>query len=218
MYLLLKPLTYIHLVYRCRKQIVSFVVSALGDVDVFGENSHNSSMNLLLVLSAVGDGSGNEFMLKTSFVQDVTEELHSQSGFEAVALSLLGMCYEGLNTTAVPMNIMSPPLSILDSLHQPALSVLLLLFQADKRYLKFALSGALPNFRLSSEVVETYRKAMAAATVQSLLPPNHEQLGNSYYMQSMRGVCGCAVEHQTLLGRMLRVAPDVSLRVRVSEY
>ena len=221
-YLYLYIFIYIYITCRCRKQVVSFAVSALGDVDVFGDNSQLSSMNLLLVLSSSGDGSsgsssgssgGNEIMIKTNFIQDITDELHSQGCFEAVAGGLLGMCYEGLNTTSTTMNMMSPPISIFETHHQPALTVLLLLLQADKRYLKYTLSGSLPHFRLSMEILEQYKLAIANNTSNTLLPPNSEQMGSSYYMQCMRGVCGCAMEHQTYVGRLLRVAPDVTLRV-----
>ena len=77
------------------------------DNDIFGENSKNSGSTLLLLLSGgVGGGAGstgsvNDMIEKTNYMQELSEELQKQGGFDQVwhsrgkqyLLNLLGNGY-----------------------------------------------------------------------------------------------------------------------------
>lgn len=197
---------------ECRKQVISFTVSALVDVDIFDENSRNSAADLLILLGAE---SGGDIMHKTTFLRLVTEELQTQGGFAAVAAKLIGMCFEGLNTTP-PTFPNSPPLSMFDN-YTPPLSALLLLFQADKAYLKF-LAAPPPGEASCMQLLlvppiqlQSYRTALSANTVAGLYPPHWQMVGGNHAGPTL-GVLGAALEHRTLLGRMLRFGVDTSLQ------
>jgi hypothetical protein len=161
---------------QCRKQFVSFVSSALREPDTFEDNSVSSRADLLLFIST--DLSSSSTLL----LKEVVEDLQKENSFDVVTEDLLILCYNGLET-----GIPSEKRSLNDDYQSP-LTALLTLAKADK---KIAHVLALcSKFALEERLV-------TAKPAQNVWPVPR--------VFETFGVQATAQEHQTLLGRVLRI-------------
>jgi len=176
----------------CKIQIVRFLASALTDKDFGGIQGQGEFVRTLGVEVGQGGASGSFLSV---LLKELAEELSSLDMFTEVATSCIMMCYEGLHNPsaaahAAPVMGMPPPMqrSIFDNISEP-LTALLLLVKADKRYAKAATSCAcfLPNPQMAHSTTPTRGNMFAPPVLET------------------NGVGGCHIEHNTLLGRILRI-------------
>lgn len=179
----------------CRKQVITFLASSLLEPDIFGANSEDSINDLYTYIST--DMTGHI----PSLLRELADELSEQEGLPSITSALVMKAFEALNkkSQADPSAMRGPPmLSILDS-HEVSINVISLMSKSDKRYAKCI--AMLPDcFLLPAKFLSTKLPPQLANTPVHMI---HQGLYEQY------GIAGTAIEHRTLLGRLLRIAPNV---------
>ena len=183
----------------CKTQCVSFLVTALVNPDMFGENSANSCTDLLQLL---GDDTSSAW---SNLMRDLAAELATQDALTSIVHELAKRCYDQLNAGVDqalrnPVEMMrmmgQPPMhSVLDTVTQP-LTALCALARSDKRVAR-ALTQV-PMFRVE-------------ASLRSAAPQEPRFNGIFAFAASTASngvVQGAAVSEKTLLGRLLRNVVD----------
>lgn len=171
-----------------RDQIVSFMVSALTVPEMFEKNSENSVSDLVRVL-----GTDNNVGAITELVKLLADELENQDALEDISLKAFQICYDGLDQSS-----QGKPRSI-DDPNLPFMATLTYLASGDKRFARQM--AVFHAFSLDDK----YRSRNG-----------WQQIGMSERMQAISanrmvewlGREGSALEHRTLLGRILRVSID----------
>ena len=133
----------------CKSQCVSFIVTALMNPEMFGDNSVNACSDLLQVLSEDASSA------ITNLMRDVAAELAEQGSLAEVVHELTKRCYDQLNKSVDdamrnPANMMrmmgQPPIhSVMDSTALP-MTALMSLARSDKRIAR-AITQA-PSFQV----------------------------------------------------------------------
>lgn len=179
----------------CRKQVITFLASALIEPDAFGANSEDSLNDIYNHIST--DVSGHIPPL----LRELADELDAQDGLQSFTSSLILKAFEALNKKSQPdpSLMRGPPmLSVLDS-HETTINLISLVCKSDKRYAK-CIASLSDCFQLSTRYLSKQLPPQLANTPAHMIPPGlYEQYGTA----------GTAMEHHTLLGRLLRVAPCV---------
>eukprot|EP01041_Mallomonas_annulata_P010387 gene10387-21664_t len=209
----------------CRKQIISFMVTALTEDQMFGPNSESCDDDLLRLISSVDTTSTSAIPL---LLKELTEELYAQGYLEQVILRFAEKCYQGLSlhsvSSSVPTPVAPTPPPVLGSrsmqmqmqqqLQQQmqmqqqqqitrsivdelpsSFSALLTFCQADKRVPKVLVS--FPHLLLDT--------ARANAKPPQLM---QAQMMFGVNFVGKAGVAGAAWEYHTLLGKILTIAPN----------
>jgi hypothetical protein len=159
----------------CRKQVVSFLASALSEKDMFDENSTNSTSDLVAWLL-------ERQCLNIAVLKEILDELEKEGALDSVCVDLVQQAM---------LHSESLSASVADDVSS-ALLLLVTLCKVDKRLArKFAQH---PSF-----LVE---KSKCTAKPPRLTMPLHFMTPQ---MQSSMRVQGAALEALTPLGRMLRV-------------
>lgn len=167
---------------KCKTEFISFLASALTNPDLFGVNSENASNDLYMYLSNDNIPS-NE---KEALMKDLALEF-DEDQVNMLVQSVCTTCFETLNVV--------PPLgvrSIFTDLYSGPATALVALCKSDKRYAKAV--AALPTFCLDPAVL------FQAPPRPQFFQPN---------IIETHGVQGAALEHRTLLGRIMRLFPDL---------
>jgi hypothetical protein len=182
---------------NCRKQIICFIVSCLSDPDIFGPESANSIPDFVRHI-----GSDFNPSFGVSMLRGLADELDAQGCLDSVVKSLLLACYVDLNgqPQAQQPAMMQfdarglSPVSVLDDVSAPV-SALVTLITADKRFGKAFCAHT--NFLVAADK----QTPLAANVFNRMMHPRAFIEGG--------GAAGTAVEHHTVLGRMLRSgSPD----------
>lgn len=179
---------------QCKKQLASFLVSCLSVPEMFEEASANSLQDFAKFIAEDISPAG------TILLKEVVDEMQAQDCLSTVASSLADLLFARLNPVAAPaapsvfMMASRPPRSVLDDF-APQLALLKALCR-DKRLAK-ALAEA-PGFTARAELL---------GDIPNIRSINPHFARNPAYIES-NGRKGAAIEHQTLLGRVLRIAPD----------
>lgn len=167
---------------RCKKQIVSYIISSLSDPDIFDVKSQNSISDFCKIVS---EGDNNSI----SLIKDVIDELIDQDSFDEVVNKVMMTSFERMS--AYPTNRAR---SFNDETNQSAKAIITLA-KADKRVAK--LIASLPCFHLDRHFVQT----AAPENIPPFLLQNPAII-------EQKCVKGAAIEHRTLLGVLLRPSPD----------
>jgi hypothetical protein len=171
----------------CRSQVVSFITSALGEPEIFGGNSQTAIADFYQYLC------DDTSPAATGLLREISEELHKQGIMTDVVTQLVELCFMGLGAPTA-MGQMQGPRSILDNV-TPALAPLKALARGDKRMAReIALSA---RFLLESSFA-----------VLGPVPRVHPMIAQMPGASEQHGIAGAAFEHRTLLGRVLRMAPE----------
>mmetsp|Transcript_22473 Transcript_22473/g.32803 ORF Transcript_22473/g.32803 Transcript_22473/m.32803 type:complete len:1051 (+) Transcript_22473:62-3214(+) len=168
----------------CKEQIVSFLASAVNEPDIFGQSGLSDLLKIL------GQAGGD--VVITTLMREFADEMTNHGSFDEVSKNMIVMCYEGLDpTSAFPMTVRS----VFDDITEP-MSALITLVRADKRY---------------AAAVTSSQVFLADPRLLFASPPDimSAQMRFGAKVLEKGGVAGAAMEHQTLLGRVLRVAPDI---------
>ena len=171
----------------CRSQVVSFITSALGEPEIFGGNSQTAIADFYQYLC------DDTSPAATGLLREISEELHKQGIMTDVVTQLVELCFMGLGAPTA-LGQMQGPRSILDNV-TPALAPLKALARGDKRMAReIALSA---RFLLESSFA-----------VLGPVPRVHPMIAQMPGASEQHGIAGAAFEHRTLLGRVLRMAPE----------
>jgi len=170
----------------CRSQIISFMVSSLIEEDMFGQNSLNSVKDLYLTIT-IDTSNALSPMLK-----ELCEELTSQDNLTAIVNKLLSISFEGLDVTSA-----SGFRSVLTD-YSAATSVVLALSRADKRYCKEICEFQYFSLGLQNNTIPYHLKQMHPHMINQ----NQQLIINNC-------IQGASFEHRTLLGRIMRIAPNM---------
>jgi len=166
----------------CRRQVVSFLASSLAETDMFGDNSANSTHDLLAWMVEVP-------MRDMQVVKEVLTELETQDALDEV---LGGLVQEAVVRTQT----LSP--SVVDE-PQPASLLFEALCKVDKRVARKV--AKLPSFLVDA----------AKGTAKPPQNPMPMHFMTPQLLASM-AVQGAALEALTPVGRMLRVSADFQTR------
>eukprot|EP01032_Pedospumella_encystans_P017808 gene17808-20285_t len=186
---------------KCRKQIISLLGSCLGVPELFDANSANSVRDLAASLQE--DASP----VMVTMLKDLIEELNEQGYLPMVMEELAASVYSKLDNNPVavqpgnPFSIFQGPgansmRSVLDDF-SAALSAVGALVRTDKRVCKELVAQ---KCFLNSELV-----AVSRFPNLQHVPP---QMRHHPRFIEAAGTRGAAMEHQTLLGRVLRISPE----------
>ena len=174
------------------------MASCLGCPDMFETNSSNSVKDLFLILAE--DASPTVSLM----VKDLVEELHKQEFLEQIISEMVDLCLEKLGSVpaaaSTPFNPFAPPApvrSVLDDF-TPPLAVLKILARSDKRVSKEITS--LKHFLLDATLTSLPRNM----NINNIHP---SMLHNPQFLE-VNGRKGVAVENKTILGQILRIAPN----------
>ena len=171
---------------QCGEQIISFMASALIDPEMFDQNSLNSASDFVNIM-----GSEGNLAIINEFVKRLAVELDKEHALEEVTAKVLNICFDGLDAAIPPK-----PRSIDDPVNV-YLNTLSHLASGDKRFARaISTYNAFPlddSFRETNQNI-TYAQRMQAGGANRLI--------------EWLGVRGAALEHRTLLGRILRIAID----------
>jgi hypothetical protein len=181
-----------------RRQVVSFLASSLGEPEMFGAKSEYAIDDFLQILT------DDVSPYITGLLRQLAEELTKEDTIATVMQQLVLRCHERLNTGVVPATGFR---SIMESAAiAQAAPPLLALCAADKRFAKEVTLA--PCFALDDK----------HALVGTPPPTFHPNANQSFRMAmslvhqprelERYATAGAALEHTTLLGRVLRVAPD----------
>eukprot|EP01038_Epipyxis_sp_PR26KG_P006656 gene6656-9137_t len=178
--------------FICKGQVVALISSCLSEPELFesANNSVNDFMTILVEDTSFG---------MNSLLKELIEELNKQEYINKVLSELFQICYDKLgvipNQTA-PTNIFQAPpqiRSILDNL-TPIITTIKLLVGTDSK--------------VGKELV-CFEKFLLPDNLQPAPIPRASQMmmHNPLFIET-NGQQGTALEHKTLLGRLLRIAPD----------
>ena len=170
----------------CRSQIISFMVSSLIEEDMFGQNSLNSVKDLYLAIT-IDTSNALSPMLK-----ELCEELTSQDNVTVIVNKLLSTSFEGLDVTSA-----SGFRSVLTD-YSAATSVVLALSRADKRYCKEICEFQFFSLGPQNNTIPYHLKQMHPHMINQ----NQQLIINNC-------IQGASFEHRTLLGRIMRIAPNM---------
>jgi len=187
----------------CRQQIVSFLCSSISVPEMFGDKSAASVKDLVQALK--DDTSPAIALLLKELVTALGQETYLD---EAVA-EIVQLVYDALEGNVPPVEpdnpmsvFMGQPTirSVLDASAQAGvLGALSSLLRADKRVAQVVV--AQPCFSLGQMQMSQARPFLAAGR-------QYRQLVRHPRYVELAGERGAALEHRTLLGRVLRLSPS----------
>lgn len=163
---------------------MSFIVSALSAPAAFGPSCENSTRDLVRIIGAEPSVS------VTDIIKAISDELDVQGCFDDVAMELFKICFNGLDVS-IPPN----PRTIEDS-NQVYLSAVSNFCVCDKRFARSVVFCPFFSF-------ESHMAAPRSPTYDERM-----QAGGANRMIEWLGHAGAALEHNTLLGRILRISVD----------
>jgi hypothetical protein len=170
---------------------VNFLATCLGEPEMFEEISENSVRDLWTMM---GEESSSPAM--ASLTKDLVDELDKQQYLKEVSKGLLDQCIAQLNVQPAP-NPQSPMFrSIMDNF-APTISSLQTLLRSHKKVCYEIASSS--HFLLPESVISS-----APINVNQVHPM---MLNNPRFVET-NGQKGAAFENKTLLGNILRFAPD----------
>lgn len=187
----------------CRRQVVSFIVTSIVEDQMFGQNSENSIEDLIRLVNTP-DFSGVSLLLK-----EFSDELSIQDTHDQVIHPIVTKSFESFEIPGVAMPGLLPG-QLLPQISQvvartvldefpPVFQALLLLISADKKFAKAVASTScllLPDSRAQATPMNVRMAQM--------------RFGMRFAEEG--GAAGAAWEHHTLLGRLLRMAPNSETR------
>lgn len=171
---------------NCKSQIISFMVSSLIEEDMFGENSINAIKDLYTVISNETSNALN------GMLKDLCEELSRQDNLKSIVNKLLMISFEGLDA------ISSSGFRSVMTDYSCATNVILALSRADRRYCKEILEFQFFSLGLQNNTLPYHMKQMHP----QMLIQNQSLIINNC-------IQGASLEHRTLLGRIIRIAPNM---------
>lgn len=198
---------------RCRSTLISYLSTCLGSPETFEVNSERSVSDLVTILQEDSN------VVLVGLLKELLEELDKVDFLSDVLNQIFDACFDKLNGSAQPPPLPSstsnaalamfrnqnnaPPTirSVLDN-YAPALTVITNLIRADHK----RVCRVLVQFK-HFQFTESMNR-----------PAPNDPMNNPVFSRMMMqsptyietvGQKGCALEHKTLLGRILRISPDV---------
>jgi len=199
---------------RCRSTLISYLSTCLGSPETFDVNSERSVSDLVTLLQEDSN------VVLVGLLKELLEELDKVDFLSDVLNQIFDACFDKLNGSAqLPPSPSSsspnaalamfrnqtnaPPKirSVLDN-YAPALTVITNLVRADHK----RVCRVLVQFK-HFQFTESMNR-----------PAPNDPMNNPVFSRMMMqsptyietaGQKGCALEHKTLLGRILRISPDV---------
>lgn len=170
----------------CRSQIISFMVSSLIEEDMFGQNSINSVKDLYLTITTENSNA------LSPMLKELCEELCSHDNLTVIVSKLLLASFENLDVVS------SSGFRSVITDYSAAINVVLALSRADKRYSKEICEFQFFSLGPQNNTIPFHLKQMHP---QMLIQNQALIIGNC--------IQGAAFEHRTLLGRIMRIAPNM---------
>lgn len=198
---------------RCRSTLISYLSTCLGSPETFDVNSERSVSDLVMILQEDSN------VVLVGLLKELLEELDKVDFLSDVLNQIFDACFDKLNGSAQPP---PPPTSTPNA----ALAMFQNQTNAPPK-IRSVLDNYAPALTVITNLVRADHKRVCRVLVQSNhfqftesmnRPAPNDPMNNPVFSRMMMqsptyietaGQKGCALEHKTLLGRILRISPDV---------
>jgi len=201
---------------RCRSTLISYLSTCLGSPETFDVNSERSVSDLVTLLQEDSN------VVLVGLLKELLEELDKVDFLSDVLNQIFDACFDKLNGSAQLPPSPSPP----SSSPNAALTMFRNQTNAPPK-IRSVLDNYAPALTVITNLVRADHKRVCRVLVQFKhfqftesmnRPAPNDPMNNPVFSRMMMqsptyietaGQKGCALEHKTLLGRILRISPDV---------
>lgn len=204
---------------RCRSTLISYLSTCLGSPETFDVNSERSVSDLVTILQEDSN------VVLVGLLKELLEELDKVDFLSDVLNQIFDACFDKLNGSAQP-----PPSSSSSNVPGSSPNAALTMFRNQTNAppkIRSVLDNYAPVLTSITNLVRADHKRVCRVLVQSKhfqftesmnRPAPNDPMSNPVFSRMMMqsptyietaGQKGCALEHKTLLGRILRISPDV---------